>query len=115
MADLIDRDALWNDLRIECPESDVCNKCSPCIECIVNRQPAVNRWIPCSERMPENGQNCIVCTADKRIRLAVWLGDYDEWGVWQISKKLYRTINVPAWMPMPDAYGPSTTERISGE
>lgn len=59
-------------------------------------------WIPCSERMPENGQKCIVCMADKSIRFGVWCGDFDSWGVWEINKKLYRTITVPYWMPLPE-------------
>lgn len=61
MAVLIDRDALLKDLRSECPESDVCFSHESCIECLVNRQPAVNLWILCSERLPEHDTMVIVC------------------------------------------------------
>lgn len=69
--DLIDRGALLKDLRSECPESDICISDVACIECIVIRQPAVNRWIPCSERSPEarrgrwidNGKDKFICSS----------------------------------------------------
>lgn len=41
MADLIERDALLNDLRSECPECEECTRSESCVECIINRQPAV--------------------------------------------------------------------------
>ena len=65
----IDADALLKDLRSECPESDVCSSHESCIECIVKRQPAVNRWIPCSERLPEENTQvlCYCKFGDFRI------------------------------------------------
>ena len=49
MADLIDRDALLQDMThrggLGIGDWHVFD--------VINEQPAVNRWIPCSERMPE--------------------------------------------------------------
>lgn len=65
MADLIDRDALLKDLRSDCPESDVCISDDSCIDCIVKRQPAVNRWIPCSERLPGRFDSVLLAILSK--------------------------------------------------
>lgn len=66
-----------------------------------------NRWIPCSERLPESFVWCLVCMSDGCIRLGKWNGEYDEHGVWWVSLpmsggKLYRIKNVPFWMPLPE-------------
>ena len=119
MADLIDRDALLKDLRSECPESDVCFSHESCIDCIVKRQPAVNRWIPCSERLPNNRERVLVCFRSGTVHIAVWYGDYDEKGTWKVTSqfptKLYRTDTIPKWMPMPDAYEPPEREVTQDE
>ena len=64
-------------------------------------------WIPCAERMPEEFKWCLVCMSDKCIRFGKWNAQYDEQGVWWVSMpnsggKLYRTKNVPYWMPLPE-------------
>lgn len=76
-------------------------------ETLISRIPAVNRWIPCSERLPEDFVWCLVCMSDGCIRLGKWNGEYDEQGVWWVSHpnsggKLYRIKNVPFWMPLPE-------------
>ena len=77
---------------------------------VVKKAPAVNRWIPCSERMPENRERVLVCFRSGTVHIAVWYGDYDEKGAWKVTSqfptKLYRTDTIPKWMPMPDAYEP---------
>lgn len=67
MADLIERDALLKDLRSVCPESDVCFSHESCIDCIVNRQPAVNRWIAVEDALPEDRQRVLICSKSKRL------------------------------------------------
>lgn len=74
---------------------------------VIKAAPAVNRWIPCSERLPENFVWCLVCMSDGCIRLGKWNGEYDEQGVWWVSHpnsggKLYRIKNVPFWMLLPE-------------
>lgn len=77
---------------------------------VVKNAPAVNRWIPCSEMLPENRERVLVCFRSGAVHIAVWLGDYDEKGAWKVTSqfptKLYRTDTIPKWMPMPDAYVP---------
>lgn len=74
----------------------------------------VNRWIPCSERLPENRERVLVCFRSGTVHIAVWYGDYDEKGAWKVTSqfptKLYRTDTIPKWMPMPDAYEPPKGE-----
>lgn len=106
MADLIDRDTLLKDLRNECPESDVCVSYESCIDCIVKRQPAVNRWIPCSERLPEPLQNVIICTDIKTVTVA-WING-NEWyfadtGNGHIEQ--WWLDDVTHWMPLPSTEG----------
>lgn len=76
------------------------------LEQIRNDGYMVHRWIPCSERLPENDAKCLVYTSDKRICMARWYGKYDEQGAWYIISddvpKLYRIKNVPFWMPLPE-------------
>ncbi len=63
----------------------------------------VQHWIPCSERLPEDGEVVIACSSDRRcLRFAEWDGQYDDFGVWNIGKKRYRTKTFPYWMPLPE-------------
>lgn len=64
MADFIERSKLREDFCNMCeamqPEMIDCEK-KGCISMqIIDEQPAVNRWIPCSERLPEQGERVIV-------------------------------------------------------
>ena len=74
-----------------------------------------NRWIPCSERLPENRERVLVCFRSGTVHIAVWYGDYDEKGAWKVTSqfptKLYRTYTIPKWMPTPDAYEPPKGEQ----
>ena len=101
MNDLIYRDALMKDLRGECPESEVCISGESCTYCIVRRQPAINRWISCDEKLPDDGQICIV----KRkfsykvpcpYMIGVWSSDRNIFSGLRLGTKLEDAI---AWMP----------------
>lgn len=110
MADLIERDALMKKIcDNEC--GSVCEEECENVFCnfydYIMDAPAVNRWIPCSERLPDDFVWCLVCMSDGCIRLGKWNGEYDEQGVWWVSHplsggKLYRIKNVPFWMPLPE-------------
>lgn len=65
MADLIEREPLLE-------------KMFPCFEKkLVREAPAVNRWIPCIQRLPEPLQTVIVCTDINTVTVA-WLNG-DHW------------------------------------
>ena len=97
MADLIERDALMKDLRSECPESDVCIAETSCIECIVGRQPAANRWIPCSERLPESFIY-VLCAGRDGIGILRYIGS--KW--LDDEAHVYTTNEITHWMPLPE-------------
>lgn len=84
---------------------------------IINEQPKVGEWIPCSERLPEEEEPVLVQWEkyDRHLNITItyldvmWLDDAEE--------EVFETINgvpngkVVAWMPLPEPY----SERIGGE
>lgn len=71
----------------------------------IENQPTVNRWIPCSERLPKIMQNVIVQTTDNSIYVVNYYGESDCWGGNSISRgmNLHPRV-VLAWMPLPELY-----------
>ena len=65
---------------------------------VVLKQP---RWIPCSERLPEHNQICIVTDETRRCAYEYGLHDetYDEEIGWT-----YLGHKIIAWMPLPEPY-----------
>ena len=65
---------------------------------VVLKQP---RWIPCSERLPEHNQICIVTDETRRCAYEYGLHDetYDEENGWT-----YLGHKIIAWMPLPEPY-----------
>ena len=59
------------------------------------------RWIPCSERLPEEGEIVLTqANIENMISLCVASRqDYNYWKGWNT-----REINVVAWMPLPEPY-----------
>lgn len=104
MADLIDRDALMKEIcENEC--GSVCDEECENVMCnyydYIMDAPAVNRWIPCSERLPEPLQNVIVCTDIKTVTLAWINGDgwyFADTGSSRIE--FYGFDAVTHWMPL---------------
>ena len=84
MADLIEREPLLASM----------------FPCAAKRQveeaPAVNRWIPCSERLPDD-ETRVIAVIDGESREAFF--SYDAF----IGSNFYcDKSNVPYWMPMPN-------------
>lgn len=98
---LIDANALMIDLWSECPESDVCISNDACIECVVKRQPVINRWIPCSERMPAMCENVMILTDDDLYAIAHVTGNEDDC-LWFGDGGHYSKDYVLFWMPLPE-------------
>lgn len=108
MADLIYRDAvIWITAETGALET----------QRRVKELPAVNRWIPCNERLPENRCGVIftvdrghpfVCvgyrinTEREGLKLQRW---FDK-----LSGLNFSDYDVKAWMPIPDAYEPPEKE-----
>lgn len=55
------------------------------------------QWIPVTERLPKEGQNCLVCI-DGVIGIDVYLGHGGAYD-WEC-----RVSHYDAWMPLPEAY-----------
>lgn len=61
------------------------------------------RWIPASERLPEDGQNVLFCDIDNDIMIGYHVKGrpnthFSQDGTWENMK------NVRAWMPLPSSY-----------
>lgn len=71
-----------------------------------------SRWIPVSERLPENSGNYLItyCLLDKtETQEAVYVkGEEDKW--YDITD-IEITLAVKAWMPLPEPYDPQESEK----
>lgn len=66
---------------------------------LINGVPSAQpqRWVPCSERLPEEEQNCLVCV-DGVIGIDVYLGHGGAYD-WEC-----RVSHYDAWMPLPEPW-----------
>ena len=59
------------------------------------------RWIPCSERLPDNDVRVLMCTG----RGYIHVGERDNRDIWNVGGYyLYEDCEVAAWMPLPQSY-----------
>lgn len=64
------------------------------------------KWIPCSERLPEEGKEVLV-TVWNRCEVASYncaLGGLKEWNFDSFSLDNEDFLDVTAWMPLPEPY-----------
>ena len=95
MVDLIDRQDLLKNLNRFAPE-----KYDALVNDIRKKQPTIEvkpHWIPCSERLPEGGQKCLVCDKGS-IGIDTYIGHGNPYN-WK-----WYTRDYEAWMPLPDPY-----------
>lgn len=110
MADLIERDYLIGKFEDTGPPalSEMCKGYDLGIKAalrVVKKAPAVNRWISCSERFPENDEPVLITCNSLCVHKA-WYDDVMHRFNISDSDYWYREDAVLAWMPMPDAYEP---------
>ena len=107
MSDLIDRQALLGEIEkerqylVKRGQLGAKHVLVHSLRRIVEEFPSVNQWIPVSERLPEEGQEVIVCErnifgdvtchATKLKDITYWVG-------------LGRCQNIIAWMPLPEPW-----------
>ena len=111
MADLIERKAVLETFAemIDTPDYDVIARCYS--EADVQKAvqalkdiPSANRWIPCSERLPEENCRVLISTEYKTTCIAYY--SKEQWHPDGYKGAIFKPIYVLAWMPMPDAYEP---------
>lgn len=66
---------------------------------IIEEQPKVGEWIPCSERLPENNTNVIACFCTETVTELLYEGEGKFRGLYEYPKDV-----IVAWMPLPPAY-----------
>ena len=59
------------------------------------------RWIPCSERLPRQGQE-VICQCRANMIKVLKLDAYGDW--YQDAEHCYMGGFVIAWMPLPEPY-----------
>lgn len=125
MTDLIDRDATIKLFCDDCCKrrgvTEMCGDDDKCQDIdVLKSAPAVNRWIPCSERLPEPDTMVIVCyygsdcifpmqgeTVTEAIARqnkvpTVTMGFLDEDG-WNGADMFPMMVQPTFWMNLPDA------------
>ena len=126
--DLINRDAVRRELNAQyavarsTKNPDAVEQVLREVSEFVDSLPALNRWIPCSERLPEQGQKVIVqFRYSNNTGTAISTAQRTYSGSWIVDAMRYadkERITIQAWMLQPDAYEPpdieSDTEKESG-
>lgn len=69
---------------------------------IVNRQPKVGEWTPCSERLPEEDGEYLVWVRYEGREFTT-TEEYED-GMWNYSGAYNFNDKVIAWMPLPEQY-----------
>ena len=111
---LIDADALWMDII------HAMDYCGDILE-IIERQPTAEpKWIPCSERLPEEPFGCLVTvwdtnpvTMDEFENILPYFVGWDG-EQWNDADGEQCPFEVIAWMPLPEPYKEENDEQIRG-
>ena len=66
-------------------------------------------WIPCKERLPENGDDVLCCGAKGGIYIASYGGGGYAYGWWKRNANKHSCHPI-AWCPMPEIYRETTKD-----
>lgn len=88
-------------------EKELIEFCYNCMERVIDRLPQYypenaveeTRWIPCSERLPEDNTDVIICFYNGEVIGMRYLGNGIFQGVYEHTTKA-----IVAWMPLPKPY-----------
>ncbi len=107
------RDIIFN-LPSAQPEPKCADGClygwgsNECEHCTIKSAQPEQRWIPCSERLPEDDTLMLVNYIDYRPdAMDIWIGWHEMENVWHIDGEAHSREfgnDVIAWMPLPEPY-----------
>lgn len=66
---------------------------------LINEQPKVGEWIPCSERLPKQSLNSVIGWDQYRERCVFVQYYMNEWILGN-----HESVNIVAWQPLPEPY-----------
>jgi hypothetical protein len=105
MSDLIDRQAAIDAINVKNVNKGIISALQSIIEELSSAQP---EWIPCSERLPKQGQE-VICQCRANIIKVLKLDANSDW--YQDAEHSYMSGFVIAWMPLPEPYNKADIRR----
>lgn len=100
--DLISKAELFNKLAVIKAPPEANKYKGEVYSVIQAMETADDGWIPCNEKMPEDGQAVIICTDDKRFKDHPVGTCIYEHGRFRTT--FHHDISMIAWMPLPQPY-----------